>query len=62
MAPLLAVIGMFVVLGALVQRFGPGRRATSPSLAESQRAMRANTESSAAASAAIAAAAAIAVV
>jgi hypothetical protein len=25
MAPLLAVIGMFVALGALVQRVGPGR-------------------------------------
>jgi hypothetical protein len=25
MAPILAVIGMFVVLGALVQRFAPGR-------------------------------------
>jgi hypothetical protein len=30
MAPILAVIGMFVALGALVQRFAPGRVGDEP--------------------------------
>jgi len=30
MAPILAVIGMFVALGALVQRYAPGRRDDEP--------------------------------